>query len=96
MRHPLLTLATGVFRATGDDDLILRRDPIEPLRAIFADDPHGTAATGASGILGFDDDLDPRQMLGQRAANRTALLGAGALERRKRGFVPVLRRMSWG
>jgi len=80
--HPLLALAAGVFRPAGDDDLVLRRDHVEPLRAVFADRSHRLAATGTSSVRGLDDDLDPRQMLGQRAAHTPAFLGPGALQRR--------------
>jgi len=58
--HPLLALAAGVFRPAGDDDLVLRRDHVEPLRAVFADRSHRLAATGTSSVRGLDDDLDPR------------------------------------
>jgi len=44
----------------------LRRDDVEPLRTVFADHMHRAAAAAtASGIFRFDDDLDPRQVLGQ-------------------------------
>ena len=82
LHHPLLAAAAGIFRPAGDDDLVLRRDHIEPLRAVLADHLHRAAAAGAGGVLGLDDDLDPRQMLGQRAAAGPARLGAGALQRR--------------
>jgi hypothetical protein len=52
------------------------------LRAVFADHLHRAAAAGAGGIIGRDDDFDPRQMLRQRRAAGPARLGAGALERR--------------
>jgi hypothetical protein len=43
---------------------------------------HRPATTRAGDIFGFDDDLDPRQMLGKRAASGTPLLRQGALQRR--------------
>ena len=42
---------------------------------------HRAAATRAGAIFGFNDDLDARQMLGQRAAAGPALLGAGPFQR---------------
>ena len=59
-----LTAAAGVFRPAGDDDPVLRRDDVKPLRAILADHVHRAATTGAGAVLGLDDDFDPRQMLG--------------------------------
>jgi hypothetical protein len=62
--------------------LVLRRDDVEPLRAIFADHVHRAAAARARGIFRFDDDLDPRQVLGQRAALGAPLFRAGLAQRR--------------
>jgi hypothetical protein len=61
--------------------LVLRRDDVEPLRAVFADHMHRAAAARADGIFRFDDDLDPRQMLGQRAAPGVPLFRAGLAQR---------------
>src|SRR5437763_3948776 len=65
-----------------DDHLVLRRDDVEPLRAIFTHHMHRPAATWAGGVLRLDDDLDPRQMLGKRPAAGASPLGAAALQRR--------------
>jgi len=43
---------------------------------------HRAAAARAGGIFRFDDDLDPRQMLGQRAAPRVPLFRSGLAQRR--------------
>ena len=43
---------------------------------------HRPAAARAGGIFRFDDDLDPRQMLGQRTAPGAPLLRAGLAQRR--------------
>jgi hypothetical protein len=77
-----LAAAAGVFRPPRHDHLVLRRDDIEPLRAVFADHMHRAAAARAGGIFRFDDDLDPRQMLGQRAAPGPPLFRAGLAQRR--------------
>jgi hypothetical protein len=44
--------------------LVKRRAGSGTLRAVFADDVHRTAATGAGGIFRLDHDLHPRQMVG--------------------------------
>ena len=43
---------------------------------------HRAAAARAGGLFRFDDDLDPRQMLGQRAAPGAPLFRAGLAQRR--------------
>ncbi len=68
--------------ADGDDHLVLCRDDVEPLRAIFADDMHRAAAARASSVLRLDDNLDPRQVVGQRAPAGPPLLAACPLRRR--------------
>jgi hypothetical protein len=62
--------------------LVLRRDDVEPLRAVFADHMHRPAAARAGGVFRLDDDLDPRQTLRQRAASGAPLLRAGLAQRR--------------
>jgi hypothetical protein len=52
--------AAGVFRPARDDHPVLRRDDVEPLRAIFPDHVQRAAATRADPVVGLDDDLDPR------------------------------------
>jgi len=42
----------------------LRRDDVEPLRAVFADHMHRVAAARAGGIFRFDRNALPRQDLG--------------------------------
>ena len=54
--------ATAVFRATGDENAVLRRDDVEPLRFLLADHMHPAAATRARGCLRLDHHLDPRQV----------------------------------
>ena len=77
LHHRFLACAAGVFRPPRHDHLVLRRNDVEPLRAIFADHVHRAAAAWAGGIFRFDDDLDPRQVLGQRAAASAPLLRTG-------------------
>ena len=47
-----------------------------------ADHLHRAPAVGAGGVVGRDNDRDPRQMLRQRSAAGPPRLGTGALERR--------------
>ena len=54
----------------------------EPLRAVFADHMHRAAAAWTGGVFRLDDDLDPRQMLRQRAAPGAPLLRACLAQRR--------------
>ena len=82
LHHRFLACAAGVFRPPRHDHLVLRRDDVEPLRAIFADHVHRAAAAWAGGVFRFDDDLDPRQVLGQRAAASAPLLRTGFAQRR--------------
>jgi hypothetical protein len=73
-------LAAGVFRPAGDEHAVLRRDPVQPLRAVLADHLHRGPATRAGYVLRFDDDLDARQMFGQRAALGPPLCRPGAAQ----------------
>ena len=82
LHHRPLAGAAGVFRPARHDHFVLRRDDVEPLRAIFADHMHRAAAAWTGGIFRFDDDLDPRQMLGQRTAPGTPLFRARLAQRR--------------
>jgi len=50
---------------------------------------HRAAAARASGIFRFDDNLNPRQVLGQRAAPGAPLFRAGLAQRRIR-LLPFL------
>ena len=52
------------------------------LRAVFADHMHRAAAARTGVLFRFDDDLDPRQVLGQRAAAGAPLFRAGLAQRR--------------
>jgi hypothetical protein len=58
--HRFLAGAAGVFRAARDDNPVLCRDDVEPLRAILPDHMHRAAAARAGGVFRRDDDLDPR------------------------------------
>ena len=82
LHHCCLASAAGVFRPAGDDHLVLRRDDVEPLRAVFADHMHRPAAARAGGVFRLDNDLDPRQMLRQRAASGAPLLRASLAQPR--------------
>ena len=77
-----LTGAAGIFRPSGDDHLVVRRDDIEALRAVFADHMHRAAAAWTGGVFRLDDNLDPRQVLGQRAAPGAPLFRACLAQRR--------------
>src|SRR5215469_2229436 len=52
------------------------------LRTVFADHMHRAAAARASGLFRFDDNLNPRQVLGQRAPPGAPLFRAGLAQRR--------------
>jgi hypothetical protein len=41
------TAAAAVFRATGDENAVLRRDDVQPLGFFLADHVHRPTATGA-------------------------------------------------
>src|SRR6201981_2675696 len=43
---------------------------------------HCSAAAGAGSVVGLDDELDPREMIRQRATTGTPLLGASVPQRR--------------
>jgi hypothetical protein len=78
--HAGPALRAGVARPDGDDHAILRRDDVEPMRAVLADLHHLPAAAGAAPILGLYDPLDARQ-LGRQRAMRLRPLGAVRLRR---------------
>jgi len=59
---------------------------VDPLRTVFADHMHRAAAARAGGIFRFDDNLNPRQVLGQRAPPGAPVFRAGLAQRRI-GFV---------
>jgi hypothetical protein len=80
--HAVLAGAAGVFRAARDDHPVLRRNDVEPLRAILADHMHRAAAARAGGIFRIDNDLDPRQVLRQCTAPGAPLFRAGLAQRR--------------
>jgi hypothetical protein len=54
----------------------LRRDHVEPLRGLLADDMHGRLAAGTIGVLWLDRHMNAWQMVGKRAAAGVALVGA--------------------
>jgi hypothetical protein len=49
--------------AHSNDDFVLRRNDIQPLRTILTDLDHIATATGANNVFGIDDPLDARQPL---------------------------------
>jgi hypothetical protein len=55
---------------------VLRRDRIEALRGLLADDMHGRPAARAIGVVGFDHHMNARQMSGKRTAIEPTLLSA--------------------
>lgn len=60
--------AAGVFGADGNDHTQLRGHDVQSVGAVLADLVHQPAAARANKAVGFDDLLDPRQILGQVAA----------------------------
>ena len=73
LHHRARTRPAGQLGAFGHDDAELRRDHVQPLRGVMADDRHRAAAAGTSAVLGREHHLDPRQMRRQRAASGPAL-----------------------
>jgi hypothetical protein len=78
LHHCPLAGAAGVFWPARHDHLVFRRDHVEPLRTVFADHMHRAAVVRASDLFRFDDNLNPRQVLGQRAPPGAPLFQAGA------------------
>jgi len=72
-----LTGATSEARTADQLHAQLRRHVIEHLGAVFPDDVHRAAATGARLVVDIDDDLDPGQVRRQRAAVALRRFGAG-------------------
>jgi len=68
LRHAIRAGAAGVFGADSDDHAQLRRHDVQPVGAVLADLVHLPAAAWADEAVGFDDPLDPGQVLGQVAA----------------------------
>jgi hypothetical protein len=52
--------------AVGHDHLVLGRNLVETLRALFPDDMHRATAARANGALGFDCDVDARAPAARR------------------------------
>ena len=77
----------------GDDHPELRRDHVEPFGDVLADSVHCAATAGTDLVVGLDDDLFARQMLGQSAPVATTLPGARRFERR---IGPFLLRLPLG
>ena len=75
LNHRLLAGAAGIFGTVRHEHPELRRDHVEPLRDVLADHMHRRAAARAVPVLGLDRHVNARQMGGQRAAVRPALLG---------------------
>jgi hypothetical protein len=69
----------GVFRPPGNEHAQLRWDQVEPLRDVFANPGHLTAAAGAKDAVRLDDALHPGQMGGQLAT--IAVTGRSAASR---------------
>ena len=59
--HARASFGTGVFGAHSDNDLVLRRNDIQPLRTILPDLDHIATAAGANDVFGIDDPLDAWQ-----------------------------------
>ena len=74
--------SASVFGPDRDDHSELRRDDVEPLGLLLADDMHRRLAARAGRILGGDDDLDARQMKWQRWARLGAPFRARCPQRR--------------
>ena len=72
----------------------LRRDHVDPLRGLLADQMHGRPAARAAGIGGRDGHVHARQMGRKRAALGSALLAAGP-RRRRILLVVGTRRPQW-
>jgi quercetin dioxygenase-like cupin family protein len=68
LHHCALTAAAAVTRATDHLDAVERRDDVEHLRDVLADQLHRAAAARAALVLDIDDDLEPRQMRRHGAA----------------------------
>lgn len=75
------TVATGVFGPADQQYAELLRDHIESLRDILADRVKRAAAARATLVIDIDDHLDPRQMVGQRAAIDLPLANRSGVER---------------
>ncbi len=92
--------AARVFRPAGEDDPVLRRDDVEPLGRLLADDMHRAMTARTGGVLGRDDDLDARQMRRELGTpqlvqqmtqlvvllDQTIALGDGAADQRAQRF----------
>ena len=66
--HSALAGPAAVARPADHLHPVLRRDDVEHLRAVFADDVQRPAAARAGLVLDVDHDLDPRQVRRQCAA----------------------------
>lgn len=62
LHHAVGAAPAGVFRPPRNDHAQSRRDLVEPLRDVLADDVQSAATTRASLRLGLDDDLLAWQM----------------------------------
>jgi hypothetical protein len=66
--HGTLAGPAAVARPADHLHPVLRRDDVEHLRPVFADDVQHPAAARAGLVLNVDHDLDPRQVRRQSAA----------------------------
>jgi hypothetical protein len=81
--HRALARPAAIPGPAGNDHPELRRDHIEPLGGVLTDPVQLTATAGTDLVVGLDDDLVPRQVLGQSAAIETTL------SRARRALHPV-------
>jgi hypothetical protein len=75
LHHDACARPAGELRTPGHDHPKLRRDHIQPLRAVLADHRHACPAARARGVLGRQRHLDPRQVRWQCATAGTPLGG---------------------
>jgi hypothetical protein len=68
LHDPVGATAAGIFGSSRDDHAQLRRDPVETLGGLLADDVKCAAATRAGCRIGDDDVLLTRQMSRKMAA----------------------------
>lgn len=74
--HAVCAGPAGVFRAHGDNHTQMRRHDVQPLRAVFANLVHDTAATRADQAVRFDNLFDARQC-GREIADGALWRGPG-------------------
>ena len=87
LHHTIRACAAGKLRPACHDHPINSGDLVETLGCVLADDVQRALALGTAGVLGFDDDIDARQMRGQCATIATARRRTRALDDRVRLFL---------